>query len=184
MLQGIVTKAQIIGKIFFQDIDIKGFFDNNKEKRIMPQPIIPIHQQEGMPILFGQSMQPEFQLSELQAILLQPTKADKKLTKVSHNYLTALADIDKNTDFIVTAISESSERMCSVPRNVDENTLLSLKAEGLVSGYGRSVKITERGRNVLKDHYLSAQNKLKENRASDKFDFKSFSRVASKGENE
>jgi hypothetical protein len=148
----------------------------------MPQPIVPIHQQEGMPILFGQSMQPEFQLSELQAILLQPNNADKRLTKVSGNFISALVDIDKNTNFIVTAVSESNERICSVPSNVDENTLLFLKSEGLVSGHGRAVKITERGRTALMDHYLSSKNYVKESRNSDKFDYRSFSRIASKGE--
>jgi hypothetical protein len=148
----------------------------------MPQPIVPIHQQEGLPILFGQSMQPEFQLSELQAILLQPTNADKRLTKISANFITALATIDKNTDLIVTAVSGSNDKICSVPFNVDENTLLALKAEGLISGYGRSVKITERGRTALRDHYLSSKNSMKENRVSEKFDYRSFSRIASKGE--
>lgn len=148
----------------------------------MPQPIVPIHQQEGMPVLFGQSMQPEFQMSELQALLLQPNAADKKATKIAANLVEALAQIDKSTDLIVTAVSASNERMCSVPSNVDENTLLKLKAEGMVSGYGRSVKLTERGQAALRDYYLSSQNSIKETRKSDKFDYRSFSRLSSKGE--
>ena len=148
----------------------------------MPQPIVPMHKQENMPILFGESMQPEFQLSEIQAILLQPTAADLKMKKVSFNTIKALEDIDKNTDFIVTAVSDTNERFCSVPKDIDDHTLLSLKAEGLISGYGRSVKITDRGRVALRDHYLSTKNALNENKKSDKFDYKSFSRIAKKGE--
>lgn len=149
----------------------------------MPQPIVPIHQQESMPILFGQSLQPEFQLSELQAILLQPTAADKRHVKTSVNALKALEDIDKNTDYVVTAVSDSNDRYCSVPHAIDDNTLLALKADGLISGHGRSVKITDRGRTALRDHYLNRNNSYKESRTSDKFDFRSFSRVAFKKEN-
>jgi len=143
----------------------------------MPQPIVPIHKQESMPITFGESMQPE-----LQSILLQTTASAKSNTRYSINTIAALQDIDKNTDFVVTAVTDSNERYCSVPTEIDENTVLALKAEGLISGYGRSVKITERGRTALRDAYLSTKNSLKENRTSDKFDFRSFSRIAKKGE--
>jgi hypothetical protein len=69
-----------------------------------------------------------------------------------------------------------------VPHNIDDQTLLSLKAEGLVTGSGRSVKITERGAAVLKDHYLSKTNAVKDSRVTEKFDYRSFSRIAnSKG---
>lgn len=145
----------------------------------MPHPIVPIHKQEGMPILFGESLQPEFSLSTLQSIVLAPTAADTKPRKYSVNTVQALTDIDKNTDLIVTAVTESNDRFCSVPPTIDDNTLLALKADGLVSGYGRSVKITDRGRTALRDHYLSSKNAIKETRVSDKFDYNSFK---SKGE--
>jgi hypothetical protein len=77
-------------------------------------------------------------------------------------------------------VSESNEKYCSVPNQIDDNTMLALKAEGLISGHGRSVKITERGRTALRDSYLQSKNALKENRSSDKFDYKSFSRIAEK----
>lgn len=148
----------------------------------MPQPIIPIHQQEKLSIMFGDSMQPEFQLSDVQSILLQPTAASVASKRYHVDTIKALQDIDRNTDFIVTAIRDSNERFCSVPAEIDDNTMLALKAEGLISGYGRSVKITERGRTALRDAYLSSKNAYKENRAKDKFDYKSFSRIAQKGE--
>ena len=146
----------------------------------MPQPIVPIHQQENMSILFGDSYQPEFQLSEIQTILLQPTAADRGFKKVSVNAIQALEAIDKNTDIIVTAVSNTNERYCSLPPNIDDNTLLALKSEGLISGFGRSVKITERGRTALRDHYLLKTNSFKENKVKDKFDIKAFTRVAFK----
>ena len=139
-----------------------------------------MHQQENMSITFGDSMQPEFQLSELQAILLQAT-ATAKPKKYTISTIDALKAIDKNTDIIVTAVSDSNEKYCSVPHQIDDNTLLALKAENLISGYGRSVKITDRGRTALRDAYLTTGNVLKENRATDKFDYKSFSRIAADG---
>jgi hypothetical protein len=145
----------------------------------MPQPIIPIHQQENLSITFGDSMQPEFQLSELQQILLQATSTPKN-KKYSHNTLEVLDRIDKNTDSVVTAVSDTNERYCSIPHDIHDESILALKAEGLISGYGRSVKITDRGRTALRDHYLSSRNSLKESRNSDKFDYKSFSRIAFK----
>jgi hypothetical protein len=146
----------------------------------MPQPIVPIHQQENMSILFGDSMQPEFQLSEIQNILLQPSAVDKGYKKVAVNAIKALESIDKNTDLIVTAVSNSNERFCTVPSEIDDNALLALKADGLISGYGRSVKITERGRTALRDHYLSSRNSMNENKSKEKFDYKSSVRVSFK----
>ena len=71
----------------------------------MPQPIVPIHKQESMPITFGESMQPEFQFSTIQSILLQTTAASKPNVKYSMNTIAALQNIDKNTDF-KNALSE------------------------------------------------------------------------------
>jgi len=146
----------------------------------MPQPIIPIHQQESLSITFGDSLQPEFQLSELQSILLKSTASVNKNKKYSINTIEALKDIDKNTDFVVSAIHDTNERYCSIPNSIDSETILALRAEGLISGNGRSVKITDRGRTALRDSYLSTKNALNENRASEKFDFHTFSRLASK----
>lgn len=148
----------------------------------MPYPIVPLHQQESMPILFGED-QNSFQLSELQATLLKSTATGPTNKKYSSNVISVLQNIDQNTDFVVTAVSDSNERYCSVPKEIDDNTLMTLKAEGLVSGYGRSVKITERGRTALRDAYLKSDNSFRGNKKSDKFDFRSFSRIAyNKGE--
>ena len=146
----------------------------------MPQPIIPIHQQESMPITFGESLIPGFQLSELQSILLQSAASSKPNLRTSMNVVTALEEIDKNTDFIVTAVTDSSERFCSVPNSIDDETLLSLKANGYISGNGRSVKITDRGRTALRDSYLKSSNSYRDNKVSEKFDYVSATRVAFK----
>ena len=62
----------------------------------MPQPIIPIHQQESMPITFGESLIPGFQLSELQSILLQSAASSKPNLRTSMNVVAALEEIDKD----------------------------------------------------------------------------------------
>jgi hypothetical protein len=145
----------------------------------MPQPIVPIHRQENMPILFEQT-NPEFPLSEIQATLLQPTAADLRKKTTGLSTIQALEEIDKNPESVFGSVHSANERYCSVPNHMDENTILSLKAEGFISGNGRSVKITDRGRTALRDHYLNKSNKLKDDRVSDKFDYNSFSRIASK----
>lgn len=145
----------------------------------MPYPIVPLHKQESMPILFGED-QNGFQLSELQATLLKSTAATPNNNKYSANIVSLLKNIDQNTDFVVTAVTDSNERYCSVPSEIDDNTLISLKAEGLISGFGRSVKITERGRTALRDAYLKSDNSYRENKKSDRFDFRGFSRIAKK----
>jgi hypothetical protein len=148
----------------------------------MPQPIVPIHQQETMPILFGESTLPGFQLSEIQTMLLYPEENIKTAAKYSDNTIDALVNIDKNIDLVVTAFTESNERYCSVPAEINDNLLLGLKAEGLITGCGRSVKITDKGRIALRDHYLNSKNALRDSRSLEKFDYKSFSRIASKKE--
>lgn len=138
----------------------------------MPQPIVPIHQQQNMPVLFGESSQPEFQLSDLQVALLNATASSPRPKMVNSNTVKALVDIDKNTpDLVVTAITGSDEAFRTVPSSVDNDTLLGLKADGLVSGYGRSVKLTDRGRTALKNHYLNDTNSLDESKTSSKFDY-------------
>lgn len=174
-----LIKDLTIGKIF----NPEGNTILKRENHIMPQPIVPIHRQENMPIMFGESDLPAFQLSEIQSMMLQSTASSRDNKKYSANTISALIDIDKNTDLIVTALSESNDRFCSVPSKIDENTLIALKADGLISGRGRSVQITERGRTALRDSYLNTANTLKDNRVSEQFDFRSFSRIASdKGE--
>ena len=88
-----------------------------------------------------------------------------------------------NQNLLSTAIAaDSNERYCSIPAHLNDETVLALKAEGLITGYGKSVKITDRGRVALRDSYLKSTNALKDSRTSDKFDYRSFSRIASKKE--
>lgn len=146
----------------------------------MPFPIMPLHIQENMPMLFGDNDfgQPEFPISDIQFAILSPTAADRKPKKIGNSIIKALTDIDSNTNLVVTAVSEGNERYCSVPGNIDDNTLLSLKADGLVVGNGRSVKITERGRVALRDHYLNSKNALADLKKADKFDYRAVQRIS------
>ena len=118
-------------------------------------------------------------LSDIQIQLLGistgPTR-EAKLT-VSDKHLNLLKTIDKNQDDLVTAASLLNNikdaKICKVPEAISDNDLLALKTAGLVSGNGRSVSLTDRGRLALRDHYLSQEtvNEFRKNRVKSKFDY-------------
>ena len=56
--------------------------------------------------------------------------------------------------------------------DITDNDLLGLKTSGLLTGYGRSVSLTEKAKLALRDHYLSSEttNEFRKNRTKDKFD--------------
>ncbi len=118
-------------------------------------------------------------LSDIQIQLLGistgPTR-EAKIT-VSDRHLNLLKTIDKNQDDLVTAASLLNNikdaKICKVPETISDNELLGLKTAGLVSGNGRSVSLTDRGRLALRDHYLSQDtvNEFRKNRAKSKFDY-------------
>ncbi len=118
-------------------------------------------------------------LSDIQIQLLGistgPTR-EAKIT-VSDRHLNLLKTIDKNQDDLVTAASLLNNikdaKICKVPETISDNELLGLKTAGLVSGNGRSVSLTDRGRLALRDHYLSQDtvNEIRKNRAKSKFDY-------------
>ena len=118
-------------------------------------------------------------LSDIQIQLLGistgPTR-EAKVT-VSDKHLNLLKTIDKNQDDLVTAASLLNNikdaKICKVPEAISDNDLLALKTAGLVSGNGRSVSLTDRGRLALRDHYLSQEtvNEFRKNRVKSKFDY-------------
>ena len=63
-------------------------------------------------------------------------------------------------------------KVCSVPNVISDNDLLSLKTAGLLTGYGRSVELTEKAKLALRDHYLSTDNvnEFRKQRTKDRFD--------------
>ena len=75
-----LIKDLTIGKIF----NPEGNTILKRENHIMPQPIVPIHRQENMPIMFGESDLPAFQLSEIQSMMLQSTASSRDNKKYSN----------------------------------------------------------------------------------------------------
>jgi superfamily II helicase len=83
--------------------------------------------------------------------------------------------IEQNQDEIVTAANVVNNirdaKTFVVPKNIDDNSLLALKTAGLISGHGRSVTLTDRGRVALRDAYLKDPvNEFRKARKKDKFD--------------
>jgi hypothetical protein len=87
-----------------------------------------------------------------------------------------LRAIDASTDEVVTAASQlalnKDGKVCSVPNVISDNDLLALKTAGLLTGYGRSVELTEKAKLALRDHYLSIDNvnEFRKQRTKDRFD--------------
>ena len=79
-------------------------------------------------------------------------------------------------DSLINAASEfATERkaksLYSVPREIGDNDLLRLKTRGYVIGSGRSVSITDKGKEALKSKWLKESNTFKQNRETEKFDY-------------
>lgn len=140
---------------------------------IMPNPIVPMHQQESD---FNIDAAVEG-LSEIQQQLLGPKTASKK--SFSSQTISMLEKIYKSKDELLSTASSHLNRTAdvaeifNVPGNISDYELLGLKTEGLIVGSGRAVKITEAGRVALRDYWLKAQNDIKVNRESPRFDYNS-----------
>lgn len=139
----------------------------------MPNPIIPMHQQEND---FDIDAAVEG-LSAIQQQLLGPKTASKKT--FSSQTISMLERIYKSKDELLSTASSHLNRTAdasdiySVPGNISDYDLLGLKTEGLIVGSGRAVKITEAGRVALRDYWLKTQNDMKTNRESPRFDYNS-----------
>jgi len=145
---------------------------------IMPIPIKPVHSLDLHAELFDGPSMEGLGLSDIQIQLLgvsqQPKKAEA--AKISTRYIDMLRRIDASTDEVVTAASQlalnKDGKVCSVPTNISDNDLLALKTAGLLTGYGRSVELTDRAKLALRDHYLSTENvnEFRKQRTKDRFD--------------
>jgi hypothetical protein len=115
-------------------------------------------------------------LSDIQLMLLggSTNTREAKIT-VSQKHIDLLKIIEQNQDDIVTAANVVNNirdaKTFVVPKNIDDNSLLALKTAGLISGHGRSVTLTDRGRVALRDAYLKDPvNEFRKARKKDKFD--------------
>ena len=144
----------------------------------MPLPIKPVHSLDLHAELFDGPSMEGLGLSDIQIQLLgvsqQPKKAEA--AKLSTRYIDMLRTIDASTDELVTAASQlalnKDGKVCSVPNIISDNDLLALKTAGLITGYGRSVELTDRAKLALRDHFLSTENvnEFRKQRTKDRFD--------------
>jgi hypothetical protein len=148
----------------------------------MPLPIKPIREQEEHNELFGRKDDEALGLSPLQQMFLgsESTKTAAK-QKYGEHTLTLLEQIYGSVDTLSNAASEfanphrEASVLYKVPSEISDNDLLNLKAQGLVLGSGRSVKLTDNARIALRDKWLVEPNNFKENRSKDRFDFRTSS---------
>lgn len=144
----------------------------------MPIPIKPVHSLDLHAELFDGPSMEGLGLSDIQIQLLGVSQAPKKIeaAKLTGKYLEMLKSIDANTDALVTAASyvalNKDAKICGVPNEITDNDLLAMKTAGLLTGYGRSVELTERAKLALRDHYLSTDNvnEFRKQRTKDRFD--------------
>ena len=143
----------------------------------MPLPIKPVHSLELHAELFDTQSMSNLGLSDIQIQLMGSTPPpQKQAAKVGDRYMEMLMTIDKNVDEVVTAANQLTHnkeaKVCHVPSDITDNDLLGLKTSGLLTGYGRSVSLTEKAKLALRDHYLSSEttNEFRKNRTKDKFD--------------
>ena len=144
----------------------------------MPLPIKPVHSLDRHDELFDSPSMEGLGLSDIQIQMLGivPNKKEASI-KLSESYLSMLKAIDQNVDEVVTAansvVNNKDGKICNVPVNISDNQLLALKTAGLISGYGRSVSLTEKAKLALRDHYLSTEttNEFRKARKKTKFDY-------------
>ena len=145
----------------------------------MPLPIKPVHSLDLHSELFDTPSMESLGLSDIQIQLLgvpQNTQ-QKEASKLGQKYIDLLKSIDQNVDEVVTAANiltyNKEAKVCTVPTEVSDNDLLALKTAGLLTGYGRSVSLTDKAKLALRDHYLSQEtvNEFRKSRSKDKFDY-------------
>lgn len=144
----------------------------------MPIPIKPVHSLDLHAEIFDAPSMEGLGLSDIQIQMLGivPNKKEASI-KLSENYLSMLKMIDQNIDEVVTAantaVNNKDGKVCNVPFEITDNQLLALKTAGLISGYGRSVSLTQKAKIALRDHYLSQDttNEFRKARQKNKFDY-------------
>jgi hypothetical protein len=143
----------------------------------MPLPIKSLNDQNMNSSILDMPEMSTLGLSDLQIQLFGLTQSEsREAAKISDRQLVMLKEIDANINEIVTAANQVANikdcKVCSVPQNITDHDLLSLKTAGLLSGYGRSVTLTDKAKLALRDHYLSQEtvNEFKKVRTKNKFD--------------
>lgn len=142
----------------------------------MPYPIIPVNENQAINMIYGKPTTPEEEMnsfSQLQSLFLgNAIVKEAHKPQFNDGAIKLLEEIDKNEDTLQSTVhgmqSGDNIKVCSVPTTISDNVLLGLKADGYVHGYGRSVVITDKGRELLKNHYLKTSNTFAQEK---KFDY-------------
>lgn len=146
----------------------------------MPQPIIPIHQLNNLDSLFNKGGDENYDylsgtLSNIQKQFFdEPTQ--KTAAKTSESMLDHLEVISKEEEDLITVANSlascgrSSQIHYRVPTSITDSELIGLKTQGLVLGSGRVVTFTDKAKIALREKWLVAENKLKQERTKDGFD--------------
>lgn len=145
----------------------------------MPLPIKPVHSLDLHAEIFDTPSMENLGLSDIQIQLLGVSQVpqQKEASKLGQKYIDLLKSIDQNVDEVVTAANvvtyNKDAKVCTVPTEISDNELLALKTAGLLTGYGRSVSLTEKAKLALRDYYLSQDtvNEFRKNRSKNKFDY-------------
>lgn len=138
----------------------------------MPLPISSVSQQFSGGFLQGSD---DLSLSDIQRAMLNldGAPAERVAAKYDDRILAHLDTIFKNTDENLTKVAEittgTPKAMFKVPGDVSDYDLLQLKTAGLLTGHGRSVAFTQKGREALRMKWLNSSNKHKEDRKSGEY---------------
>ncbi len=146
----------------------------------MAHPIKPIHQLNDHSELFETNRE---DLSDLQQYLLgeNPQRQAAKCV-VNPTVIAMLEKIEKSPDEVITVAQsfhskDKNSHAYRVPTAITDSDVLNLKVQGLVTGSGRVVSFTDKGKIALRDHWLRSDNNYRANRTKQKFDYRSASDV-------
>lgn len=137
----------------------------------MPTPIGLVSQQSSWDYLTQGS--DNFSLSDIQKSLLEMSGVSvREASKIDPRIVVALEAILKNESQDLTALADAIGRprhVYNVPNAISDYELIGLKTAGMVQGHGRSVSITDKGKEAIRMYWLNSSNKYKDSKVADKF---------------
>jgi hypothetical protein len=135
----------------------------------MPTPIGLVSQQSSWDYLT--QGHDNFSLSDIQKNLLEMSGVPiREASKTDPRIVVALEMILKNESQDLTALAEAvgkPRHVYSVPSEISDYELISLKTAGLVQGHGRAVSITDKGKEAIRIYWLNSSNKYKDSKSAE-----------------
>lgn len=146
----------------------------------MPQPIIPVHQLNNLDSLFNQGADENYEhlIGSFSTIQKQffDEPSQKTAAKTSESMINHLEVISKEEEDLITVANSlassgrSNQIHYRVPTSISDSELIGLKTQGLVLGSGRVVTFTDKAKVALREKWLVAENKLKQERTKNGFE--------------